>query len=78
MRGHEKSVFGAVLVDGNCAINVSMPNHQTSTNLTFTEQAMNWYHEVNEMYDGTLNSVHHFMYATNIASNDSFTFHISK
>ena len=39
-----------------------------------TEQAMNRYHEVNELYDGTLNSVHHYMYATDIAANDSFTF----
>ena len=35
---------------------------------------MNRFHEVNEMYDGTLNEVHHLLYATNISSNDSFTF----
>ena len=35
---------------------------------------MNRYHEVNELYDGTLNSVHHYMYTTDIAANDSFTF----
>ena len=51
-----------------------MPEHQTSTNLTFTEQAMNRYHEVNELYDGTLNSVNYFVYATDITATDSFTF----
>ena len=56
------------------ATNVSMPNHQTSTNLTFTEQAMNGYHEVYQLYNGTLNSVQHFVYATDITATDSFTF----
>ena len=35
---------------------------------------MNRFHEVNELYDGTLNKVHHLLYATNISSNNSFTF----
>ena len=35
---------------------------------------MNRFHEVNELYDGTLNEVHHLLYATDISSNESFTF----
>ena len=35
---------------------------------------MNRFHEVNELYDGTLNKVHHLLYATGISSNESFTF----
>ena len=78
-----RAIFGRVATTKVClglflllamATNVSMPKHQTSTNLTFIEQAMNRYHKMNELYDGTLNSVHHFMYATGIAANDIFTF----
>ena len=39
---------------------------------------MNRQHEVIEKYNGTLESVHHFMSATDIATNDSITFHNSK
>ena len=35
---------------------------------------MNRFHEVNELYEGTLNEVHHLLYATEISFNDSFTF----
>ena len=35
---------------------------------------MNRFHEVNELYGGTLNEVHHLLYSTDISSNDSFTF----
>ena len=35
---------------------------------------MNRFHEVNELYDGTLNQIHNFMYATEISLNESFTF----
>ena len=35
---------------------------------------MNRFHEVNELYDGTLNEVHHLFYATNISTNESFMF----
>ena len=56
------------------AANVVVPQHQTKKNATFTQQVMNRFHEVNELYDGTLNEVHHLLYATDISSNDSFTF----
>ena len=51
-----------------------MPQHQTEKNVTLTQQVMHRFHEVNELYDGTLNEVHHLLYATDISSNDSFTF----
>ena len=35
---------------------------------------MNKFHEVNNLYDGTLNEVHHLLYATDISSNKSFMF----
>ena len=35
---------------------------------------MNRFHEVNMLYEGTLNEVHHLLYATDISSNNSFTF----
>ena len=35
---------------------------------------MNRFHKVNNLYDGTLNEVHNLFYATNISSNESFTF----
>ena len=56
------------------ATNTKIPEHQTNPNSTFTEQVMNQFHEVNELYDGTLNEVHHLFYATDISSNESFTF----
>ena len=51
-----------------------MPQHQTKKNATFTQQVTSRFHEVNELYDGTLNEVHHLLYATDISSNDSFKF----
>ena len=35
---------------------------------------MNRFHEVNELYDGTLNEVYYLLYKTDISSNESFTF----
>ena len=43
-------------------------------NGTFTEQVMNLFHEVNKLYDGTLNKIHHFFYSTDIPPNETFTF----
>ena len=51
-----------------------MPEHRTHKNLTYTEQVMNRLHEVNELYHGTLNKIHHFMYSTDITTNECFTF----
>ena len=35
---------------------------------------MNIFHEVNDLYNGTLNQIHQFMYAKKISSNECFTF----
>ena len=43
-------------------------------NGNFAEQAMNCFHEINELYGGTINVVHHFIYSNNIISNECFTF----
>ena len=51
---------------------VTMPKHQTNMNATFTEQVMNPFHEVNELYYGTLNKIHHLFYSTDITTNETF------
>ena len=56
------------------ASNFTIPEHQTNPNSTYAEQFMNRFREVNELYDGTLNEIHNFMYATNIDINECFTF----
>ena len=56
------------------ATNVVVPHHQTEKDATFTQQVMNRFHEVNEMYGGILNEVHYLLYATDISSNDRFNF----
>ena len=35
---------------------------------------MNRFHEGNELYDGTLNKIHHFLYSTDITTNETFKF----
>ena len=50
------------------ATNIVVPQHQTKKNATFNQQVMNRFHEVNDLYDGTLNEVHHVLYATGISS----------
>ena len=35
---------------------------------------MNQFHEVNKLYDGTINEIHHFSYSTDITTNETFTF----
>ena len=51
-----------------------MPKQRTNSNATFIEQAINRFHEVNDLYNGTLNKVHHFLYSIGISSNHCFTF----
>ena len=62
-----KVVFGLLLLIA-LATNITMPKHQTNPNATYTEQVMNRFHEVNEMYDVTLHEVHHLLYPTEISS----------
>ena len=56
------------------ATNIKIIEHQTNPNSTFTEKVINLFHEVNELYDRTLNEVYNLFYATGISSNKSFTF----
>ena len=56
------------------ATSVVVSQHQTEKDATFTQQVMNRFHGVNELHDGTFNKVHHLLYATDISSNDRFTF----
>ena len=68
-----KVVFGMFSLIA-LARNITMSEHQTHKSLTFTKQIMNRFHKVNELYKGTLNGIHHFMYSTNITTNKCFTF----
>ena len=56
------------------ATNIKLLEHQINPNATFTEQVMNRFQEVNDLYDGTLNKVHHLFYTTNISTNEIFKF----
>ena len=56
------------------ASNITMLKHRMNLNGNFAEQAMNCFHEINELYGGTINVVHHFIYSNNIISNECFTF----
>ena len=38
----------------------TMPKHNMNEHLTFRDRLVNKHHEVNELYDGTLNHVQHF------------------
>ena len=53
---------------------VVVPQHRTEKNATFTQQVINRFYELNELYNCTLNKVHHLLYATDISSNDRLTF----
>ena len=50
-----------------------MLEHKLNPNATYTEQVMYGFHEFNELYDGTLNEVHHLLYHTNISTNSSLS-----
>ena len=56
------------------ATNTKTPKHLTNMYATYTEQVMNQFHGLNELYNGTLNEVHHCLYSTNISSNECYTF----
>ena len=63
-----KVVFGLFSLIA-LASNITMPEHQTNENLTYTEQVMNRWYEVNYLYNGTFNKIHDFMYSTDITTN---------
>ena len=56
------------------AIITRMPNHRINPDKNYTKQVLNRFHQVNELYDGTLKEVHHLMYSADITTNECFTF----
>ena len=56
------------------ATNLKLPEHWINPKKPFTEQVMSRFHEVNEIYDGTLNEVDNLFYATSISTTEIFTF----
>ena len=68
-----KVVFGLFSLFA-MASNLTMPSHRINKDATFTENCMNRFHEINELYDGTMNEIHNMMYHTDISSNECFTF----
>ena len=52
----------------------NVPYHTSNVSSTYTEKIMNRFHEVNEIYDGTMTVIHHFCFHTDITSNECFTF----
>ena len=56
------------------AMNIKLPEHQTNLNSTFTEQVMNHFHDLNELYAGTLNEMQYLLYTTDRSTNECFTF----
>ena len=53
---------------------VTIPKHLTSPNTTYTEQVINSFHEVNGLYDDTLNNLYHLFYSTDITTNETLSF----
>ena len=56
------------------ATNNRMSNHQINPDATYTDEVLNRFNEVNELYDVTMNEVHHLMYSADITTNECFTF----
>ena len=53
-----------------------MPSYELNPNASFTTGAIHRYHELNELYDGTFNQIHHFSFLSmDVASNEVFTYH---
>ena len=68
-----KVVFGLFLLI-SLASNITMQEHLTHENLTYTEQVINRFYKLNELYDDTLIKIYHFMYSTSITTNKCFAF----
>ena len=68
-----KVAFGVFSLFALASI-VTISKHQTNPNTTYTEKVMNKLHEVNDIYDVTLNKIHHLFYSTDITTNEILTF----
>ena len=55
-----------------------MPSYTIKPTASFTARDMHRFHEINKLYDGTVNQLHHFAFSTiDISSNEVFTYHKS-
>ena len=53
-----------------------MPLYELNPNASSTTRAMHRFHELNELYDVTVNHLHHFSFLSmDVASNEVFTYH---
>ena len=53
-----------------------MPSYPIKPNASLTARDMHRFNELNELYDGTVNQLHHLDFSTiNISSNEVFTYH---
>ena len=53
-----------------------MPSCKLNPNASFTTRAMHRFHELNELYDGTVNQLHHFYFLyMDVAINEVFNYH---
>ena len=52
-----------------------MPLYKLNPNASFTTREMHRFHELNDLYDGTVNKIHHLAFLSmNVASNEVFTY----
>ena len=53
----------------------SITSYQIKPNASFTARTIFRFHELNELYDGTVNQLHHFAFSTmDISSNEVLTY----
>ena len=51
-----------------------MPSHPLPPNASMSTKILNTFHECNELYDGTINQIHNYAFATELANNEVFTY----
>jgi hypothetical protein len=75
------TVFGVNLFTALSTVgSIKVPNHRTTEELqeqtTWTDRCMTRFHEMNELYDGTLNRLHFMALSTSLdgSSNEVFTY----
>ena len=51
-----------------------MPSHPLPPNASMSTKILNTFHECNELYDGTINQIHNYVFATELANNEVFTY----
>lgn len=51
-----------------------MPSHPSPPNASMSTKILNTFHECNELYDGTINQIRNYTFATELANNEVFTY----